>query len=50
MDAYLEAWRWADPEERPGSAAEIADALVKEFDAGNPRSKLMNPSTEEEDR
>jgi hypothetical protein len=48
MDAYLEAWRWGNTEERPGSALEIADALVREFDSANPRSKLMNPSTEEE--
>ncbi len=48
MDAYLEAWRWADAQERPGSAAEVAEALVKEFDAENPRSKLMNPTTDEE--
>ena len=47
MDAYLEAWRWSDIQERPGSAEEIADALVKEFDAANPRSKLMSPVNEE---
>jgi cvfA/B/C family virulence factor len=42
MDAYLEAWRWADPQERPGSANEVASALVQELDAANPRSKLMH--------
>lgn len=47
MDAYLEAWRWGDIKERPGSAQEIADALVNEFDAANPRSKLMSPVNEE---
>jgi hypothetical protein len=47
MDAYLEAWRWSEPQERPGSAAEIADALVKEFDLANPTSRLMNPAAEE---
>jgi cvfA/B/C family virulence factor len=48
MDAYLEAWAWSGPEERPGSAAEVADAVVRELDASNPRAKLMNPSTVEE--
>jgi hypothetical protein len=43
MDAYLEAWRWDDPQERPGSASEVATALVSELDAANPRSKLMHP-------
>lgn len=43
MDAYLEAWAWTDAQERPGSADEVADALVRELDADNPRAKLMNP-------
>ena len=43
MDAYLEAWRWAEPQERPGSAEDVADTLVRELDAANPRSSLMNP-------
>ncbi|MEO6795875.1 MAG: virulence factor [Candidatus Dormibacter sp.] len=42
MDAYLEAWHWSDEQERPGKAAEVADALVAELDAANPRSTLMN--------
>jgi hypothetical protein len=44
MDAYLEAWCWGDPQERSGSAEEVADALVNELDAANPRSKLMQPT------
>lgn len=48
MDAYLEAWRWGDLQERPGSAAEVADTVVNELDAANPRRKLMEPSTVEE--
>jgi len=48
MEAYLEAWAWSDPLERPGSASEVADAVVGELDAGNPRAKLMNPSKVEE--
>ena len=47
MDSYLEAWRWGDPQERAGSAEEVASALVQELDAANPRSRLMNPSTQE---
>jgi len=47
MDSYLEAWRWGDPQERTGSPQDVANALVKELDAANPRSRLMNPSTQE---
>ena len=46
MDAYLEAWRWGDAEERAGSAEDVANSLVKELDAANPRSKLMDPAKE----
>jgi hypothetical protein len=46
MDAYLEAWRWGDAQERAGSAEEVANTLVKELDEANPRSKLMNPAQE----
>ena len=46
MDAYLEAWQWGDAQERAGSAEDVANALVKELDAANPRSKLMNPAQE----
>jgi Virulence factor len=41
MDAYLEAWRWGDTQDRPGSAEEVASAVVRELDVANPRSKLM---------
>jgi len=47
MGAYLEAWRWGDAEERAGSAEDVVNTLVKELDAANPRSKLMNPAQEE---
>jgi hypothetical protein len=30
-DAYLEQWQWGDLEERPGSAAEVLDAVVAEL-------------------
>jgi predicted lipid-binding transport protein (Tim44 family) len=43
MDAYLEGWSWGDPQERLGRAEEVATAVVKELDAANPRTKLMNP-------
>jgi hypothetical protein len=43
MDAYLEGWRWGDPQERSGGAEEVATAVVKELDAANPRTTLMNP-------
>lgn len=43
MDSYLEGWHWGDESEREGSAAEVADATVRELDQANPRSTLMNP-------
>ncbi|MDQ6712832.1 MAG: virulence factor [Candidatus Dormibacteraeota bacterium] len=46
MDTYLEAWAWGDTQERAGSAEDVANSLVKELDAANPRSKLMNPEQE----
>jgi hypothetical protein len=42
MDAYLEGWRWSEEQERAGSAGEVAEALVKELDEANPRSRIMN--------
>jgi len=32
-DAYLEQWQWGELEERPGSAAEVLDAVVAELTA-----------------
>jgi hypothetical protein len=32
-DAYLEEWTWSAEEERPGSAEEVAAAVVAEIDA-----------------
>jgi hypothetical protein len=46
MDAYLEGWRWSETQERPGSADEVASAVVTELDAANPRSVLMSPTEE----
>jgi hypothetical protein len=48
MDAYLDGWWWGDPQEREGSAADVADSLTRELVEANPRSKLMSPSTNEE--
>jgi cvfA/B/C family virulence factor len=33
QDAYLELWARGDVQERPGSAAEVADAVVAEIEA-----------------
>jgi hypothetical protein len=44
MDSYLEGWDWGPVQERPGTPAEVADALVAELDAANPRSRLMEPN------
>ena len=30
-DEYLELWKWSDPEERPGSPREVAEALKREL-------------------
>ncbi len=30
-DAYLEQWRWSEPEERPGTPAEAAEAVEAEL-------------------
>ena len=38
--AYLEGWQWGPTEERQGSAQEVAGALVAEFDAAYPKSRL----------
>jgi hypothetical protein len=31
-DEYLDHWKWSDPEERPGSAQEVAIALKRELE------------------
>ena len=46
MDAYLEGWRWGATEERPGSAEDVASAVVTELGRANPRTVLMNPPQE----
>jgi hypothetical protein len=33
-DDFLEQWHWSDEEEREGSAAEVAAAVVAELEAG----------------
>jgi cvfA/B/C family virulence factor len=35
-EAYLEAWTRSDPRERPGAAADVADAVVAEIEARFP--------------
>ena len=30
-DAYLEGWRWSPFSERPGTADEVADAVIREL-------------------
>lgn len=43
MDAYLDGWKWSEEQERPGTPADVAEAVVKELDDANPRSKILNP-------
>ncbi len=44
MDAYLDGWRRGPVLEREGSPAEVLAAVIKELDAENPRTSLMNPA------
>ncbi len=32
-DDYLGQWKWSDEQERPGTAAEVAEAVKKELEA-----------------
>lgn len=34
-DDYLAQWRWSEAQERPGSAQDVADAVMRELAAGN---------------
>ena len=34
-DAYLAEWRWGDAAERPGTAAEVAEAVRRELEASH---------------
>jgi hypothetical protein len=34
-DDYLAQWRWGDAVERPGTAAEVADAVRRELEAAH---------------
>jgi cvfA/B/C family virulence factor len=35
-DDYLAQWRWGDVAERPGTAAEVAEAVRRELEASRP--------------
>jgi len=39
-DAYLNGWRWGPKEERPGRAADVAEALLAELDEAYPKDRL----------
>ena len=41
-ELYLEGWRWGVEEERPGNAAEVAEAVVTELVEAYPQSRLLN--------
>ena len=40
QSAYQAGFRWGDPEERPGAAAEVAEAVVAEIIAAYPSPRL----------
>ena len=33
-DDYLAQWKWGDEQERPGTAAEVAESIKKELERG----------------
>ncbi|HEY3861192.1 MAG TPA: virulence factor [Verrucomicrobiae bacterium] len=35
-DAYLAQWKWSDEQERPGEAAQVAEAVRRELEAKFP--------------
>lgn len=35
-DSYLEQWRWSEPQERAGTAQDVAEAVVAELEAQAP--------------
>ncbi len=35
-DDYLAQWRWSDPQEREGSAEDVAQAIKRELEANEP--------------
>jgi len=38
-DEYLEHWHWGEPQEQPGSIAEVAEAVKKKLEENFPGSK-----------
>ncbi|HTP13186.1 MAG TPA: virulence factor [Bacteroidota bacterium] len=36
-DDYLNQWKWSEPEERKGTASDVADAVCKELEAKFPK-------------
>ena len=36
-DEYLDGWNWSDPKERPGSAADVAQAVKRELEKKFPK-------------
>jgi hypothetical protein len=47
-DAYLEQWEWGETLERPGSADEVASAVVAEIEAEWEPVRLRHPRPEDE--
>ena len=44
QEAYQAGFKWGPPEERPGSPAEVADAVVAEIVAAYPKERLSTLS------
>lgn len=47
-DAYLEQWEWGETLERPGSADEVAAAVVAEIETEWEPERLRRPRPEDE--
>src|SRR5262245_32564704 len=48
QDAYQACFKWGPSEERPGTAAEAADAVVQEILAAYPEDRLKGMSQKDE--
>jgi hypothetical protein len=40
-DAYLNGWQWSAPQEREGTAREVADAVMAELERDYPKDRLV---------
>jgi hypothetical protein len=41
-DDYLSQWKWSEEQERPGTAAEVAEAVKAELESGTGGSRITS--------